>query len=136
MRGIFAVLLLLCLLPAAARADQRWLVVSDIHLNPYDTSPQPAPYHVDSNWALLRSALDRMHAVDPNPAVIVIAGDFLAHQWGDKVRAAGFASASDQAEKTMRRIAGAFGAKFPKAQFLVTLGNNDDPCGDYRTSPG
>ncbi len=132
----FAVLLLLCLLPGAARADQRWLVVSDIHLNPYDASPQPAPYHTDSNWALVRSALERMHTVDPDPGVVFIAGDFLAHRWADKVHAAGFASSEDQALATMRRIAAAFGERFPKAQFVVTVGNNDDPCGDYRTAPG
>lgn len=129
-------LVVLCLFPRAALADQHWLVVSDIHLNPFDKSHQPSPYHTDSNWELLRDALGRMQRVDPDPGVVFIAGDFLAHQWADKVHAAGFTSASDKAETTMEHIAKAFQAHFPRAQFVITLGNNDDPCGDYRTFPG
>jgi hypothetical protein len=35
----------------------------------------------------------------------------------------------------MRRIERTFAKAFPKSQFLITLGNNDDPCGDYVTAP-
>lgn len=132
---LFAVLLLFCLLGRAARADQQWLVVSDIHLDPFDRSVTPALYHTDSNWPLFTTALDEMHRVAPDPPVIVVAGDFLAHQWADKARDAGM-NPQTAAEQTMQRIAAAFNRRFPHAQFVIVLGNNDDPCGDYESSPG
>ena len=137
MRLLFAALAVLCLFPCYARADQQWFVVSDVHLNPFDGDPDPSWYHTDSNWPLLHSTLSEMQRVDPNPAVIFITGDFLAHQWSDKVRAANSAlSPGAAAQQTMQRIANAFNQTFPNAQFIIVLGNNDDPCGDYRASPG
>lgn len=137
MRLLFAVLAVLCLFPCSARADQQWFVVSDVHLNPFDRDPDPSWYHTDSNWPLLRSTLSEMQRIDPHPGVVFITGDFLAHQWSDKVHAANSAlSPGAAAQQTMRRIASAFDRAFPNAQFIIVLGNNDDPCGDYRTSPG
>ena len=130
-------LLGVCLLPCAARAQARWVVLSDIHLNPYERSQTPSDLHSDSNWALLNSTLDQMHRVDPNPPVIVVSGDFLAHHWSNVVRASQNGASPEQAgETTMRAIAAAFDRRFPRAQFVVVLGNNDDPCGDYRSAPG
>jgi len=138
MRLTFAALLAICLLGAAppAPATQHWLVVSDIHLNPFDRDPQPEGPRYDTNWPLLRSALDAMRRAQPNPAVVIVTGDFLAHHWAAKARAAGEKSPADAAVRTMQQIAVAFGQRFPRAQFVVVLGNNDDPCGDYQTSPG
>jgi hypothetical protein len=34
----------------------------------------------------------------------------------------------------MARIESKFARAFPRAQFLMTLGNNDDPCGDYSSA--
>ena len=66
-----------------------------------------------------------MRALDPNPPVVVIGGDLLAH---DMDRA--------HATLTAIAIAGAFDRAFPHAQFILTLGNNDSGCGDYGLAPG
>lgn len=127
--------MLLCLLPSRVLADQSWLVVSDIHLNPFDRSNAPSSYRSDSNWELWRSTLRAMQRADSHPALIVVAGDLLAHGFPALARANGAASDA-AAEAAMQRIAQSLAQAFPQAQFLVTLGNNDDPCGDYRTAPG
>ncbi len=95
-------------------------MVGDIHLDPsahYDTL---APVGHDTDDALFASAVAAMRRVEPDPPVVVITGDLLAHNFrGDALG-------------TIRRIAGAFDRAFPSAQFVVAVGNNDDPCGDYR----
>ena len=137
MRLLFAALFLLCLLPLPAHADQQWLAVSDIHLNPFDRTPYPSWYHEDTNWPLFESALAQMRHAVPNPRVVFVTGDFLAHKWSDKVHAANASlTAQAAAIDTMARMERAFARTFPKAQFVIVLGNNDDPCGDYRTAPG
>ena len=108
--------------PATARADGQWLLVSDIHLDPNNRASAPVKPGSDSDPALLASAIAKMRDVDPNPAVVVLAGDFLAHHF--KASATG----------TMASIAHDFGVAFPNARFLIAVGNNDDPCGDYRVS--
>jgi hypothetical protein len=137
MRSLFVVPLLLCLTVLPARAAT-WLVVSDIHLNPYDTSATPSVYGADSNWALWSSTLGAMRRDDPHPSVIVVAGDLLAHRFPTLVRDHRSGTAEDAAEATMRRIASSLTQAFAGVPILVTLGNNDDPCGDYgvlATSP-
>ncbi|MHB8432856.1 MAG: metallophosphoesterase [Candidatus Tyrphobacter sp.] len=134
MRCLFVVLLALFLVPAQARADQAWLVVSDIHLDPYAGGSAPSAYGSDTNWALWRSALTAMQRADPDPEVVIVAGDLLAHHFSELARAH-HASAGAAAEETMRRVAAGLAAAFPRAQFAIALGNNDDPCGDYRTAP-
>jgi hypothetical protein len=136
MRLVFAALLLLCLLPLSAQADQEWLVASDLHVNPFDSRPDPSGYTVDTNWVLFENSLAEMRRTVPNPAVVVIAGDFLAHSFDAKVHQfAPGETVNGAAQSTMSRIVREFGRAFPHAQFLITLGNNDDPCGDYRTAP-
>ena len=41
----------------------------------------PARYGADSNWALLHSALRQTKQTLPNPAFVVLPGDFLAHNF-------------------------------------------------------
>ena len=111
-------------------------MVSDLHVEPFDTSPQPSYYDSDSNWALLDSTIAEMHRADPNPAVILIGGDFLAHHFGTKARASKtHASTAQVAIDVIARIEAKFARAFPRTQFLITLGNNDDPCGDYSSAP-
>lgn len=115
---------------------QQWLVVSDLHVEPFDRSPQPSAYGSDTNWALFDSTVAQMRRAEPNPAVVVIAGDFLAHHFAAKVRASKKRQSTlAVAEATMARIERSFARAFPKAQFVIALGNNDDPCGDYSTAP-
>lgn len=101
-------------------ADQQWLVVSDLHLDRSAHRATLAQPGFDSDSALVAATVAAMKAADPGAPVVVIGGDSLAHRFhGDALA-------------TMREIATALDRAFPRAQFLVTLGNNDDPCGDYR----
>jgi hypothetical protein len=120
-------------LPAAASQGQLWLVAGDIHLDPFDRSPQPSGYGHDAGAALLEAAVDRMRRVAPDPAVVVLTGDFLAHRFPAlAARYAPGVPLDRPALEAMRRVEGAFGRAFPHARFLIALGNNDAPCGDYR----
>jgi sphingomyelin phosphodiesterase acid-like 3 len=109
--------------PSAARAAP-WLFVSDIHLDPLSKDPEPSRRGADTNEALLQSALAEMKRVDPSPPVVVIAGDFLGHNFDNRY-----------VKTTMVHIATVFGATFPNAQFVLTLGNEDSACGDYELAP-
>ena len=120
-------------LPAAASQGELWLVAGDIHLDPFDQSPEPNGYGRDADGALLDAAVERMRRMAPDPAVVVLTGDFLAHRFPSlAARYEPGTAPQRQALKAMRRMAGAFGRAFPHARFVVTLGNNDAPCGDYR----
>jgi hypothetical protein len=55
---------------------------------------------------------------------VVVTGDLLAH--GIDQRAA---------TATAVRVARQLGAAFPRAQFVLALGNNDSGCGDYALAP-
>jgi hypothetical protein len=105
---------------ASAATAAPWLFVSDVHLNPLSKSTRPSRRGFDTNEALLRSALAEMKRVDPAPPVVVIPGDFLGHHFVDRY-----------AKSTMEHVAQSFGAAFPKAQFVIALGNEDSACGDY-----
>lgn len=57
------------------------------------------------------------------------------HHFARNVRATG--ETSDVAGlQTMRRIARQLELAFPDAQFAIALGNNDTPCGDYKSGDG
>ena len=140
--------------------DRAWLLTSDIHFNPFDdpslvdalvrapasqwhaiiargTSP-PSGYFRDTNFALLESALAAM-AADRQPPLVVIAGDFLAHDFEKTFARTAPGYSHDEygrfVDKTIAFLALEFGAAFPHAQFIVTVGNNDGHCGDYRSTP-
>ena len=123
MRRLVFVLALLvaCAVPASAAP---WLFVSDIHLDPNSHRRGPSPLGADSDLALFDSALAEMHRVDPNPPVVVVGGDELAHNFDWPHAAA-----------TMAFIAHRFDETFPNAQFVMTLGNEDSSCGDYQVAP-
>src|SRR5579884_1808783 len=100
-----------------------WLVAGDIHAIPGSTGSTPSGYGSDTNWALFDSTIAAMRRADPNPSVVLLTGDFLAHHFPKNI---------PLAERTTARIAHAFDTAFPHAQFVIVPGNNDDPCGDYR----
>jgi len=50
----------------------------------------PAQYGADSNWALLHSALRQTKQTLPNPAFVVLPGDFLAHNFRRRCRCGPF----------------------------------------------
>jgi hypothetical protein len=88
---------------------------------------------------LLRSALQQMKDTLPDPAFVLVPGDFLAHGF----RRAFDAAASDHSDaayrifvqKTMQFLAQQLEQTFPNKPILPALGNNDDLCGDYQLQP-
>jgi sphingomyelin phosphodiesterase acid-like 3 len=122
-------------LAAGAPSTAIWLGVSDIHLDIFDRSSRPSSYGFDTNLALFDSAVAQMKRTVPNPGAVLISGDFLMHAFRKHV--GGGPGAADEAGiESMRRIATKFGQSFPKSQFAIALGNNDIPCGDYRSAAG
>ncbi len=139
--AVFALTLLVIVAPNAATAatssDQTWLVVSDIHLNPFDRDDYPAQVGSDTNFALFDQAVTRMKHWVPNPSVVLLPGDFLVHSFPTRARNAAPATpVAETALRTMQRIASAFAKAYPSARFAIALGNNDASCGDYRTDAG
>lgn len=114
----------------------RWLFVSDIHLDPFANGA--ALYHYapgDTPTVLWDSSVREMRARVPNAPVVVIGGDLLAHNFAELARQHK-ENPQAAAVAVVKRIATDLARAYPKAQFLVTLGNNDDPCGDYRSEIG
>ena len=152
---------LACAGAAHAQSPPTWLFTSDIHLNAladpaladrlaaapvaqwnaiFDADSRPiAPHGKDTNAPLLRLALAAMQAADPDPDVVVVSGDFLAHtyrgQWDLAASDRSEAAFDAFADKTIAYLAAEFDATFPRAQFIIALGNNDSPCGDYAADP-
>lgn len=114
-----------------AAAMLHWLVVNDIHLNPYDAGP-PSMRSEDTNAALFDSSVHEMRKRVPDASVIIIGGDLLAHHFPELARRA-HQDPYTAGVTTIRGIARELNAAFPKAQFLIAVGNNDDPCGDYHS---
>ncbi len=146
----------------AAAATGRLVMMSDIHFDPmaepglvdrlaaaepaqwpaiFDSgaNQKPSRYGSDTNWPLLRSALQQMKRTLPRPAMVLLPGDFLAHQFRTKFDAAAH-DHSDAAyrgfvRRTMQFLALQFERTFPATPILPVLGNNDADCGDYRLQP-
>lgn len=144
-----------------AASRPAWLLTSDWHFNPFDdptltnrllhapaerwrtilaTSPNPpSPYFKDTNFALLESALNAMRSLIPNPPVVLLAGDSLGHNFRDtffKLEPNAPESEFDSfVDKDVAFLAQEAQRTYPHAQFLITLGNNDGYCGDYKSTP-
>jgi len=121
------VLALIVLSPAgvaSAAPGAPWLFVTDLHFDPLARNRRLAPAGKDSNGALVDATIAEMRRVDPHAPVVVIGGDYLAHDFDWK-----------RASATMRDLARRFDRAFPNAQFVIALGNEDSPCGDYRLTP-
>ena len=104
-----------------------WLVAGDLHVEPRPIGPKPLHLGHDTDWALFDSTVAAMRRTDPKAPVVIVTGDLLAHY---------FPHDEALARRTMARIVQTFNAAFPRAQFVIVPGNNDDPCGDYRATPG
>lgn len=114
--------------------SQTWLVLSDIHLNPFDRSEDPALVGSDTNLALFDQTLAQMKRFVPDPSMVLLPGDFLAHGFSGKVHAnAPTLGVTEAALRTMARIASSLGKTYPHAHFAIALGNNDASCGDYKS---
>jgi hypothetical protein len=156
---LFALALLLAYGHAAAASDV--LVLTDIHFNPLADKALAEPlaaapaeewptildrgnermsnYSEDSDWKLLRATLDELQT-QKQPNVVLIAGDFLAHDFR-KIFDGSVAAHDDAAyrrfvAKTMRFLALELEHAVPRTPILPALGNNDSDCGDYAIRPG
>jgi hypothetical protein len=161
--GILATTLAIVCAASAAAAPQRWALVSDVHFTPFlgassgqiarlQAAPvgrwrsilarqgtTPSAPSSDTNAALLEASLRAMRRVAPRPPVVTLTGDLLAHEFQKSYEAA-MPGASERdyeafVDKTVAYLARRFGATYPRAQFLLTLGNNDSVCGDYEATP-
>src|SRR5262249_9127552 len=130
MARIFSALLLAVSLLGAAPRDDVWVVASDIHLNPFDRSGRPSPTRKDGNAVLLASLVKAMRSAAPQPSLVVLPGDFLAHHFDLKSHEQRV-PADSAGLAAMASVAGSLGRAFPHSRFAVALGNNDAPCGDY-----
>ena len=74
---------------------------------------------------LWESAVHAMQRADPDPPVVVVNGDLLAHR-----------ISRGDSTPTAVGIAQRLNRAFPHAQFILALGNNDSGCGDYALAPG
>jgi sphingomyelin phosphodiesterase acid-like 3 len=143
-------------------AAQPWIVLSDLHFDPF-TQPRlvdrlaaappdrwraifaagettaPSGPGSDTNDALLESTLDGAHQAVPDPRIVVIAGDFLAHDFREKFDRT--AKAHDDGayrvfvDKTIGFLAWELQTAFPRAHLLPAIGNDDGYCGDYQSTP-
>ena len=96
-------------------------------------------YGRDTNWMLLRSALQQMKDTLPDADFVLVPGDFLAHGFRRAFDAAA-SGHSDAAyrmfvQKTLQFLAQQLEQTFPNKPILPALGNNDDLCGDYQLQP-
>lgn len=161
MKRIAAVLCSVFAVAFPALAEQ-FLSVSDVHFNPFadpaifakleaaDVSQWDAilasstmtafsTYGQDLNDPLFRSAVGEMQKQLPSPAFVLIAGDFLAHDFQKNYQQ--YATDKSQAAytafvaKTNAYIASVFRRAYPDVRIYPTLGNNDSDCGDYAVVP-
>jgi sphingomyelin phosphodiesterase acid-like 3 len=147
---------------ALAQEAQSWLVLSDLHFDPF-TQPHlvdrlaavppnrwravlatgeatgPSGPGSDTNYVLLESTLDGARNAVSDPRVVVVSGDFLAHDFRSKFDR----SAKDHGDpaydafvdKTIAFLAWEVQTAFPRAHLLPVIGNNDGYCGDYESTP-
>ncbi|MGC2401598.1 MAG: metallophosphoesterase, partial [Acidobacteriaceae bacterium] len=139
------------------------LVLSDIHFDPFadpalasslarepvrkweailnrSSSTAYSPYGQDTNWRLLQSVLDAMRKAEPNPALVMVTGDMLAHEFPQKYAKAIQLDNRNHyrafVSKTVAFVAMELRQRYKDPQILFTPGNNDDDCGDYEITAG
>lgn len=149
--------------PLPRGSTRTGLIFGDIHFNPLadpsianDLAQTPiagwdavfggshqgaySPYGRDTNFPLLQSLLTAMKAQVPNPDIIFIPGDFLAHELQTIYFNPSMTNHSQAAyvafvNMTEQYLAMKLSQTFPQAQFAITLGDWDTPC-NYDTFPG
>ena len=151
--------LTLAALPAGA-ADFLWL--SDIHFDPLAdhalmdklAGSEPAqwadifaagatakfpPYGRDTNWYLFSSALAAALKTESKPAFMLVTGDLLVHHFREQFDA--IATVHDDAafrafvRKSFDFVALQLKQHSSGTPIYLTVGNNDDECGDYAVEP-
>jgi 3',5'-cyclic AMP phosphodiesterase CpdA len=138
-------------------------MISDIHFDPLDppelaqrladTAPEgwdeifagiesqtASPYGKDSNYALLKSAMEAFSHAAADVDFVVVPGDFLAHRIEERAADAlgldrNAAIVTALTEKTTIYLANTLRAALPGKPMILALGNNDSACGDYKIQP-
>jgi hypothetical protein len=151
-------------LTRAEDATGTFMLVSDIHFDPFDTpdmaralaksdaaaaaaayaSAAEAPFArvgEDTNASLLGSALAAITKAGAAADFAIIQGDTLSHNFERKAEAFfGVTERSDSvralAVETTLFVANAIGNALPGKPIIVALGNTDSECGDYRIESG
>ena len=88
----------------------------------------------DSQFNLIKSAMNNISATYPKPDFIAITGDFLFHSYYNNNDTIPFKSPQQEKLlrfKTMAFLAGLFQQKFPGIPVIPAFGNNDTDNGDY-----
>jgi predicted phosphodiesterase len=139
------------------------VLLSDIHFNPladpalvpqlmaadasqwesiFAADPHPAvpAYLSDTVWSLFASVVSQVQNVQPRPKLVIVTGDILAHKLQSKF--ASITQANDPAafRNFEKKTVDFIGIELEKAAggvpVFLTLGNNDEDCGDYALQPG
>ena len=143
-------------------AAQPWIVLSDLHFDPFmqprlvdrlaaapperwrtifatGETAAPSGPGSDTNDALLELTLDGVRQAVPDPRVVIVSGDFLAHDFRAKFDRT--AKVHDDTayrafvDKAIGFLAWELQAAFPRSRLLPVVGNNDGYCGDYQSTP-
>ena len=93
----------------------------------------------DTSAALLAASLHAMRSHEPDPQIITVSGDLMAHAFDCKFRAS-FPKGTDAqyrafAVKTIEFVHLQLRQLYPHAALYMALGNNDSDCGDYKLDP-
>jgi len=144
-------------------SESQFVWISDIHFNPMAdpslvrelesieaakwksvldrTSPGGfSQYKSDTNWWLLKSALEQFPKTNPHPAFVIVTGDLLAHDFPGMFREATHDENQQHYRefvlKTVQFLALELQRKFPTTKIFITPGNNDNDCGNYSVQAG
>jgi sphingomyelin phosphodiesterase acid-like 3 len=148
----------------AAEGSGTFVVISDLHFNPFDppelasalAKSAPAAWQAiftatndqamsrtgeDTNHALLASSLAVVAKAAASADFAIVPGDFLAHEFEEKAsKVLGVTptsqAAAEMAVKTTIFVADALVDALGGKPAIIALGNNDSSCGDYRIEPG
>lgn len=146
-----------------ADTAQRFLALSDLHFNPYEScaaitpcplisalrkasanqwpailrsyQKTPVSYGNDPNYPALQSAL--LAAGKQKTKFVVVLGDYLAHDYQENYQkfSGDFTTAGYQAfvKKTQQFVTQQLAQTFPAQNVFLAVGNNDSYAGDYES---
>lgn len=128
-------LLLTLVVLAQAQPANVFLVLSDLHYNPFQQQGIP-PRGQETTGELLRSTLDEARRICPSPRFILVTGDLLAHRWEELyARHRPRQSFREFTTETVREVASELHRRWPDTPILAVPGNEDSFEGNYQVRP-